>query len=271
MPTNTLSLSKYIAQSGFASRRKSADLVKLGYIYLNDEVCINPGERVDILKDKVTFHKAVLKKHQLISLPQDYDYLILNKPIGYLCTTDDPFERKTIYELLPKDTKVYPVGRLDQESRGLIILTNDGQLNNHLTNPKFHIPKTYEVTVLGKVHQIKVDTLESFGRDQPMKIADIVIKKPAQLKILQTYYPGCGFKPSDYPGMDRNKPATTLQFILHEGKKRQIRRMCAEVNLHVLDLKRVKIGDLELGDLKEGEYRKLTPIEITELQKVRSN
>ena len=245
---NTISLSKYISQSRYTSRRKAAELVKQGQIVVDGSICLNPGTRIDPKKSSVIHIQPNTKKQTNITIPQQYQYLMLNKPPGYLCTTNDPYNRKTIYQLLPKDTSVYPVGRLDQDSRGLLLLSNDGFFINHLTNPKFHVSKTYHVTILGKVSENTVDQLNKIASNEPVAIADIIITKPIQASIIK-----------------HQNNNTIVEFILKEGKKRQIRRMCAYAHLHILDLKRVKIGSIELNNLKEGTFRKLTKDEVQAL------
>jgi 23S rRNA pseudouridine2605 synthase len=286
-PPSTISLSKFISQSGFTSRRKAASLVKQGHIFVNEEKCINPGTRINPQKDTVTSHQN--NQTQPIKLPKKHTHLILNKPTGYLCTTSDPYQRKTIYQLLPKKIKIYPVGRLDQDSRGLLLLTNDGSLIDKLTNPKYHIPKIYQVKILGKVSQTKIDQLNSMAKHKPLQIADITITKPIKVKIINNNSQSHTTKRISHPSSQvsprpseaereggspkslvssLNSPTTTLQFILHEGKKRQIRRMCAQVHLHILDLKRTQIGNLKIGNLEEGKWRELSKKEVKQFPPV---
>ena len=228
-------LSKYLADCGIWSRRKCGDLITSGKIKID-------GRKVTDLSFKVSKSSKVLLDGRLIK-PQEKIVIALNKPPGYISTASDEFGRKTVLDLL-KNIKVrlYPAGRLDMDSRGLIILTNDGELVYNITHPKFMIPKTYQLTISRNI----------LKRDLAALIAGINIDnrnlKPSDVKIVKTT--------SSYQ---------ILRIQIHEGRKRILRRVMTYLGYEVLDLKRIKIGDLSLGELKEGRHRVLKEGDIKKL------
>ena len=230
-------LNKYLAQLGVASRRQ-IDQITIGRrITINGRIAIL-GDKVDPENDTVVVDKKIISAQ-----PQQLVYYALNKPKFILSTTSDDRGRQTVLKYVPKTPRVFPVGRLDFESTGLILLTNDGDLALKVTHPRYHLPKTYLVTVLGKVSTDKILQME-----KGVKLDDGVTA-PAKVSV---------------------EPAklnqTNFQITLYEGKKRQIRRMCAALHLHLLDLHRLSIGPVELGQLKPGDVRPLTPGEINRLK-----
>lgn len=237
MDKKTVRLDKYLSNSGVSSRRKIGELVKKGVIFINGKKAIESGQRIDPEKDEVIVEgKKLAREAHLI-------YIILNKPLGVLSTTSDELGRKTVLDLINTNVRVYPVGRLDSDSIGLILLTSDGELAHKLTHPKFHIPKTYLVLVRGKVKEGQLKKLRG-----GILLKDGMTKR-AEVKVLEEF-----------------KFTTKIEFIISEGRNRQIRRMCGAVDLEILELKRVAIGDIKLGELKEGESRELEVAEIKGLK-----
>lgn len=232
-------LQKYMANCGVASRRKCEALIAEGKVTINGQVItelgtqVNQGDIVCYLGEK-------------LSLEEDYVYYMLNKPAGYVTTVQDDKDRPTVINLLPNEMRrVYPVGRLDYNTSGLLILTNDGDLTYELTHPKHHVNKCYEVKVKGPLSESTKRALRS----------GIVIEGkrtyPAELRVIR-----------------QGEKASLFHLTIHEGRNRQVRKMCEAVGCPVLSLKRVAIGKLKLGTLKLGEYRELTKQEVGYLKNV---
>ncbi len=221
-------LNKYLASLGVASRRKIDELTIQRRILINHKTAIL-GDKVDSEVDQITVDKRIIPPH-----PQKLVYYLLNKPKYVLSTTRDDHGRDTVLNYVPKNIRVFPVGRLDYESTGLLLLTNDGALTLRLTHPSFHLPKVYRVTILGKVPQSKVVSMHQDG---------------AKVKIVE---------------QKDNK--TYLEITLFQGKKRQIRLLCASLHLHLLDLHRISIGPISIGQLAPGKYRELSVAEIKSIQ-----
>lgn len=222
---------------GVASRRKIDDLIIHKRIFINSELA-ELGDKVDPEVDTVVVDKKIIKPQ-----PNQLVYYLLNKPKYVLSTSSDDRGRDTVINYVPKVPRVFPVGRLDYESTGLILLTNDGDLALRLTHPRYHLPKVYLLTCIGKVTPDKISKMQHGILLEEGKTA------PAKVEVL----------PSK---LNQNQ----LQITLFEGKKRQIRRMCAHLHLHVLDLHRISIGPINIGDLKPGQYRLLTREEIKSLK-----
>ncbi len=232
----TFRLNKYLANFGFASRRKVEDLLKQKNITVNGVRILDKGFRINPEKDKILLDGKELKKPNFI-------YIALNKPKGIVSTAKDEKGRTTVVDLINSKERLYPVGRLDADSKGLILLTNDGELTNKLTHPKFHIPKTYIALVAGIVDEKKLQNLRN----------GVVLKDGKTSK-------------SEAKILEQKPNRTILQITIFEGKNRQIRRMCAILKLNLLELKRVAIGPVKLGDLEKGKYRELTAYEISALK-----
>ena len=228
-------LSKYLADCGIWSRRKCEDLITSGRIKVD-------GQKITDLSFKVSDSSKVLLDGQLIK-PQEKIVIALNKPPGYLSTVSDEFGRKTVLDLV-KNIKVrlYPAGRLDMDSSGLIILTNDGELVYNITHPKFMIPKTYQLTITRNISKKDLEALTAGINIDNRKLI------PAEVNIVKT---GSSYQ--------------ILKIQIHEGRKRILRRVMARLGYGVLDLKRIRIGDLSLGKLKEGRYRVLKNDDIKKL------
>ena len=245
MASIEIRLQKYLADNGIASRRKSEELIAAGKVKVNGHKALI-GQKINPKKDIVTVHgKKVIKKEGLY-------YIMLNKPRGFVTTMSDEQNRRTVADLV-SDTcaRVYPVGRLDMDSDGLLLLTNDGELTNKLTHPRHEIPKIYRVSVEGKVSEDQLYTLRS-----PMVIDDYEIL-PVKVEVASAASTPNG--------------KSTLKMTLYEGRNRQIRKMCDTVGLKITRLCRVAIGDLELGDLPIGKWRFLTDDEIRYLKGEKTN
>lgn len=219
-------INKFLAHAGVASRRKADELIEAGKVTVNAKRAIL-GQQINPLKDEIKVNGNVTKSQE------EFEYIILNKP-----------KKETVLEQVKTKSRVYPVGRLDKESTGLILLTNDGELTNRLTHPRYHVEKVYEVVYLGKIDNTTIGRMEK-GIELEEGRA-----KEARVKILSS-----------------NDHKTILQITLYESRKRQIRRMAEKLHLHILNLKRISIGPINLGSLQSGKFRQLTPQEISELKK----
>ncbi|MBI4566823.1 MAG: rRNA pseudouridine synthase [Planctomycetes bacterium] len=230
-------LHKFLAHAGYGSRRACEKLIEQGRITVNGQVVAQMGVKVDPTADQVRCDGEIVRKER-------YVYFLLHKPRNVLCTSDDQFGRTRAIDLLSKiPQRLYTAGRLDSDSEGIVVLTNDGELSQYLTHPRYHIPRTYLFRVRGQVSADTVKTIEGGVRltDGPARISRVRIKKV-------------------------DKSATLLQGTISEGRNRQIRRVMSKVGHPVIKLVRVQIGDISLEDLKPGHYRKLTPDEVQHLK-----
>ncbi len=229
-------LQKYLSECGVASRRKSEELIVAGSVKINGVKAIL-GDKVDPFKDKVTVKgKPVRKIDQKV-------YLMLHKPRGFITTMSDEQGRKCVADLTEDaPQKVYPVGRLDRDSEGLLLMTNDGEFSNLMMHPRSHVSKTYRVTVRPPVTEQMLDTLA----------AGIVID-------------GRRTAPCEVEIIEKDDNRIVLRFVLYEGRNREIRRMCEAVGLEVARLKRVAIDTLKLGMLPQGKWRELSEQEVKRL------
>ncbi len=232
-----LRLQKYIALCGVASRRAAEELMTAGRVRVNGKVITELGTKIDPDKDKVSLDGKVLR------CEEKKVYLMLNKPKGYVTTVKDNFDRKTVLDLIPKELgRVYPVGRLDYDSEGLLLLTNDGDFTFRLTHPKHEITKSYLVLLSGQISDDAVSALT----------------KGVMIDDRKTM-------PSKVTVKHREESRSILIITISEGRNRQVRKMCAAVGHEVLRLCRVAEGPLQLASLKPGEFRHLTPAEIKAL------
>lgn len=229
-------INKFLAESGVCSRRAADKLITDGLVKKNGKLC-SVGEEIDIINDKITV------EGRPVNIVKSFDYYVMNKPKGYVCTVKDDKDRKTVMDLLPKNiARVYPVGRLDYDSEGLLIFTNDGDLAFKLTHPKNEIPKTYLVKTEKPVSDKDLSVLRSGV------VIDGIKTKKCNVTLIET-----------------NKKGSRLHVTITEGRNRQVRKMFEAVNNSVDFLKRIKIGDLKLTGLNRGEIRKLTKEEINYL------
>ena len=229
-------LQKYLASCGVASRRKCEELILEGKIEVN-------GIKVTELGTKITPNTDIVKYNGKIVKPDEEKvYILLNKPIGYVTTAKEQFGRDMVLDLVKINKRIVPVGRLDMYTSGALILTNDGEFVNKLTHPSQKIDKTYNVTLKGIVTKNDIEKLQ-----KGVEIDDGYITKPAKAKILK---------------IDEEKNISRVQITIHEGKNRQIRKMCESIGKKVLALHRCKIGTLDVKDLKLGQWRYLTQKEI---------
>lgn len=235
-------LQKYMADCGIASRRKCEELIAAGLVKVNGETA-QIGDKIAPKRDVISVNG------RKITQDKGYVYVMLNKPRGFVTTMSDEMDRKCVAQLVADVGKrIYPIGRLDRDSEGLLLFTNDGEFANSLTHPSKHIAKNYRVTVKPKITQEQLNILSSSimidGRET----------LPATVNVI-----------ADDP--DR----TVLEIILYEGRNRQIRRLCEEAGLITARLKRQSIGGVKLGMLQPGEWRYLTKEEIASLKRQSNN
>lgn len=233
-------LQKYLANAGVASRRKCEELILQGKIEVNGKVVTELGTKVNLDKDIIKYNGKVVKP------VEEFVYILLNKPIGYVTTVKDQFQRDIVLDLVKVNKRIVPVGRLDMYTSGALILTNDGEFVNKLTHPSNEINKTYNATVAGIITKQEVEQLE-----KGVTIDENYITKPAKVKILK---------------IDEEKNISRIQITIHEGKNRQVRKMCEAINKKVLALHRSRIGNIDVKDLKIGTWRYLTDKEINNLK-----
>ena len=235
-------LQKFMADSGVASRRKSEELIADGKVRVNGKIA-QIGDKID------PKHDVVSVNGRKIARGNDYVYLMLNKPRGYVTTMSDEMDRKCVAELVADvGRRVYPVGRLDRDSEGLLLITNDGEFANAMTHPSRHIAKTYRVSVRPKITEDQITVLTSSLMIDGRKTL------PADVRIVSN-----------------EEDKSVLEIVLYEGRNRQIRRLCEEAGLDTVRLKRIAIGQLKLAGLKVGEYRSLTHDEVSLLKRQSGN
>ncbi len=236
-----IKLQKYVSDCGLMSRRKAEAEIENGAFTINGVAAV-PGNRVFPGKDVVEYRGEPV-------LPQSKKYYImLNKPQGYVTTTSDELGRKNVCSLVDVNARLYPVGRLDYNSEGLLLLTNDGEFANIMTHPRYEHKKRYLVTVAGRIENNALDMI------QHIRELDGEPINPVSVKLIE-----------------RSENASKLIFTLSEGKNREIRRICEKAGLSIMQLKRFALGPLLLGELAPGEWRHLTPKEIKELKRSNDN
>jgi len=214
-------LNKFLAKAGIASRRGADKIIENGRVSINGKIAI--------LGDKVSGKEKILIDSEEVKLTETKEYILIYKPAGIISTASDERGRQKVVDLIKSKNRLFPVGRLDLLSEGLMLLTNDGDLALKLTHPKYHLEKEYEVTLDRELNNKKIKT----GINK-------IIKREKNI----------------------------INIIMYEGKKRQIREMCWEAGLRVKKLKRIRIGNLKIGDLTPGESRHLTPQEVLELKRL---
>lgn len=229
-------LQKYMARCGVASRRKCEEIILAGKVKVN-------GMIINELGTKVTLDDIVEYEGKRILPEENKVYIMLNKPEGVITSAKDEKGRKTILDIVKVEERVYPIGRLDYDSSGLLLLTNDGDVYNNIIHPRVEIDKKYIAECKGIFSKQDIEKFE--------KGLDIggYVTAPAKIRIISE-------------DLVKNSYISTVEITIHEGKNRQIRRMCSSLNHEVISLKRVSIGDLKLGYLQQGKYRELTKEEI---------
>lgn len=229
-------LNKFLSNSGVASRRKCDELISQGKVFVNGKVVTELGLQINEKKDKV------MVEGKQIKLPSSFVYIKLNKPKGYACTAHDEKGRKTIYELIDTDERLFSIGRLDYDTEGLILLTNDGDFANKVAHPKYAIEKEYRVTIEGQIKESELAVLRKGV------VVDGERMPSAKVEFLSS-----------------DDKFTKLSVVIDEGQNRQIRRMFEAIGKSIRLLKRVRIGRVRLGGLKRGDYRDLTEDELNSL------
>lgn len=237
MADTTIRLDKFLSNAGVLSRRAIKQFLKKETVTINGKRSTESGIRLDPTKDIVLLNGKPIKKSELV-------YFALNKPKGIISTTSDEQNRNTVVSLIPTKERIYPIGRLDKDTHGLLLLTNDGELTHQLIHPKYHVPKIYRLNIQGKVNSVQLKLFRTGV------MLDDGITLPAQTEVISHI-----------------KNVTVLQVILHEGRNRQIRRMCESVRMQLLDLQRISFGPIKLGFLKLGQSRNLTQEEVESLKK----
>lgn len=233
-----LRLNKYLASLGLDSRRKIDSLIERRKVKVNGRTA-KLGDKIDDTKDTIQVGKKIFKPS---ATPTKKEYWMVYKPTGVVSSTSDPRKRKVVTSLVKSKQRLYPVGRLDADSEGLIILTNDGKLTQKLTHPSHHVPKTYVVTTRGKVSRNGLNQIRRGLRLKKMRIA------PAEIEILE-----------------KEENTAVFEITIHQGINHQIRRMMKAINLEVTRLVRVAVGGLELGNLRPGKAVELTKADIQEI------
>ncbi len=233
--TDTIKLHAYLAHAGVASRRKSEELIKAKKVKVNNQLA-TIGQRIDPIRDQVSVADKVITINQ-----QPSRYFLIYKPVGYVSTTSDDQGRKTVLDLLPAiKERVYPVGRLDIDSEGLLLITNDGELAYKMTHPKFQIPKTYHVTVKGHPTSKAINHLRR------------------GVKLSEGYT-----QPADVEIIEADDHSTAISITIHEGFNRQVRRMLERVGYDAIKLVRVQFGPYSLDDLRGEKVMEVEPVSLS--------
>lgn len=236
MEESTIRLNKSLANLGLCARRDVKQFLKDHTITVNGVRAKEQGIRIYPNTDVVKIDGTRLEPPKLV-------YFLLNKPKGYISTTADEFGRKNVLTLIDYSERLYPVGRLDKDTTGIILLTNDGELTNHLTHPRYHVNKVYRVTAASPITKEQLRALRNGV------LLDDGITYPAEVKIVKEY-----------------EGKILFDITIHEGRNRQIRRMCETVGIKLIDLQRISFGPLQLGNLKLGKYRELSNKEVQNLK-----
>ena len=236
-------LQKYMARCGVASRRKCEEIILNGEIKVNGILVTEVGTKINPSTDKVFY------KDKEIKVEGKKVYIMLNKPEGYITSVKDERGRKTVLDIVKVEERIFPIGRLDYDSSGLLLLTNDGSVYNNIIHPRVILKKKYIATCRGKFTESDIKKFKS-----GINIGDYITAE-ADIDIIS--------EEKRYSKIKKKEEIiSTVEISIHEGKNRQIRRMCASLNHEVLTLKRVSIGELKIGYLKKGEFRNLTDDEI---------
>ena len=231
-------LQKYMARCGIASRRKAEELILQGSVKVNGIIEKELGSKINPEKDEVTVYDKIIYEKK------EHIYIKLYKPEGYITTVKDQFNRKTVLDLVNIKDRIYPVGRLDYDTSGLLLLTDDGDLANKLMHPKYRIFKTYEAEIEGGISEDSINKLRNGVLIDGYKTA------PAKVKLLK-----------------KTQKNSFVQISIHEGKNRQVRKMFEKVGHRVIKLKRLSFGNINLDGLREGQWKYLTDDEIEYLKR----
>ena len=235
----SIRLQTFLARADVASRRKAEAIIASGRVKVNGSVVLQKGYGVDPDRDRITFDGKMLSF-------SEKEYYILNKPKGYISTVRDPYAQRIVIDLITKKrSRLYPVGRLDKNTTGILLMTNDGRLAHRLTHPSFEIKKIYTVKAKGSIRD------DALLRLEKGVMLDGALTAPCSVRHI-----------------DRSGKTTELDIEIHEGKKRQIRRMFEAIGHPVLSLKRIAFAGMKLGSLKEGSFRKLTGSEVAKLKRI---
>ncbi|MDD3365315.1 MAG: pseudouridine synthase [Syntrophomonas sp.] len=232
-------LAKYLAQAGIASRRQAEEIIRMGRVKLNGSIVTELATVVDSKIDHIELDGKIVGAEQQV-------YILLNKPPGYISAVNDPWGRPTVLELAGDiKERIYPVGRLDYDTEGLLLLTNDGQFTNLMIHPRYNIDKKYEACVRGSIKDNELKRLRD-GVD-----LEDGMTAPAGIRLIS-----------------RDDRASIIELLIHEGRKRQVKRMCGAVGHSVISLKRVAFAFLTLEGVEIGEYRNLQKAEVRRLQDI---
>ncbi len=232
-------LQKVLAQAGIASRRNCEELIKAGRVSVNGQIVRELGSKVDPARDEIRVDGRPIAREAFV-------YLLLNKPTGVITSLRDPQGRRVVTDLLTGVTeRVYPVGRLDYDTSGLLLLTNDGELANRLAHPSYEIDKVYRAWVKGVPTKATLDKLAAGV------LLEDGVTAPGEARLIQ---------------IDPQQRRAEIELTIHEGRNRQVRRMCEAVGHPVISLKRVRVGFLTLDGVKTGGFRRLTEAEVTRLK-----
>ena len=230
-------LQKVIARSGICSRRKAEELILEGKVYVNGELCTTLGTKVSG-NDEIEVDGKLLEF-------EDKVYYVINKPKGCICSSNDDRDRRTVLDYLDIPQRVYTVGRLDYDTSGVLLLTNDGDFCNQMIHPRYHLPKTYLVNLQGTLTQ---DDIRLLRKGLKTNIGDF---RPAKAKVISN---------------DVTRDRTIFELTIMEGKNHQVKNMMEALGHQVRKLHRVRFGSIEVNDLKPGEYRRLKPYEVKQLK-----
>lgn len=226
-------LQKWISEAGYTSRRKAEELIKQGKVKVNGKVVTELGTKVSD-KDTIEIENKVLVK-------EEKEYYLINKPRGVITSTSDEKDRKVVTELIPSEARLYPVGRLDYDTTGALLLTNDGEFANIMMHPKSNVDKVYLAKLEGIIKGEQINQLKAGIFLDNVKVV------PSRVKLKK---------------VNQETNTCIVEIIIHEGKNHQVKRMFESVGFHVEKLKRERIGIFNVENLKSGEYRKLTPKEV---------